>query len=187
MKAAQLVMGPGKAHIYLAGAGKSSYSNAIIAHSKRQMHLVNLDPANTQFNTQPTIDIAELCSLQDAMEGCALGPNGGLIWCLEYLLTNEDWFREQLENYEDDYLGKFYRIVSCVHMYESNVSIYYLTTVIDLPGQIELYSHSTIVPRLVSLLHSMDYRVVGVYLMDCQFVCQTEKFFQVTNSQLKLL
>jgi GTPase SAR1 family protein len=51
-------------------------------------------------------DIRELISLEDVMEELKLGPNGGLIYCMEYLEENlEDWFSEQMEDYiDDDYL-----------------------------------------------------------------------------------
>ena len=81
MRYAVLVTGP-------AGAGKSTFSNALITHlhaSKRMGHLVNLDPAasSESFEYQPTIDIRELISLQDVMEELEYGPNGGLVYCFE--------------------------------------------------------------------------------------------------------
>lgn len=40
------------------------------------------------------------------MEELKLGPNGGLVYCMEYLEDNlDDWLSEQLEDYiDDDYL-----------------------------------------------------------------------------------
>jgi hypothetical protein len=51
-------------------------------------------------------DIRELISLEDVMEELNYGPNGGLVYCMEYLQDNlDDWLSEQLENYiDDDYL-----------------------------------------------------------------------------------
>lgn len=46
-----------------------------------------------------------------------LGPNGGLVYCLEYLISHMDWLMDQIADYTDDYL------------------------IIDCPGQIELYTH----------------------------------------------
>lgn len=58
-------------------------------------------------------DIRELISLEDVMEELHLGPNGGLIHCMEYLEENlEDWLADELENFaEDDYIvsGRFCR------------------------------------------------------------------------------
>lgn len=33
----------------------------------------------------------------------ALGPNGGLVYCMEYLAKNLEWLHEQLNEAEDDY------------------------------------------------------------------------------------
>ena len=49
------------------------------------MHLFNLDPAAEHFEYEPSIDIRELISLTDVMEEMDLGPNGGLIYCFEYV------------------------------------------------------------------------------------------------------
>lgn len=32
-----------------------------------------------------------------------LGPNGALIFCMEYLLQNMDWLHEQMDEVDDDY------------------------------------------------------------------------------------
>ena len=81
MRYAVLVTGP-------AGAGKSTFSNALITHlhtSKRTGNLVNLDPAAApdSFEYEPTIDIKDLISLQDVMDELEYGPNGGLVYCFE--------------------------------------------------------------------------------------------------------
>jgi len=76
---AVLVTGP-------AGAGKSTFCNAIITHAQslgRNVHLFNLDPAADKFEYPPTIDIKDLISLEEVMEDLELGPNGGLIYCFE--------------------------------------------------------------------------------------------------------
>jgi hypothetical protein len=44
-------------------------------------------------------DIRELISLDDVMEEMEYGPNGGLIFCMEYLLQNLDWLMDQLGDY----------------------------------------------------------------------------------------
>jgi hypothetical protein len=67
-----------------------------IAEQKRRASYVNLDPAAEDFTWEPTIgslphlsnaDIRDLISLEDVMEELDLGPNGGLIYCFEYLFT----------------------------------------------------------------------------------------------------
>lgn len=36
------------------------------------------------------------------MEEFGYGPNGGLVYCMEYLFQNSDWLKNELENFSDD-------------------------------------------------------------------------------------
>lgn len=67
---------------------------------KRHIDVVNLDPAAEHFSYEPLVDIRNLIHVQDVMEDDELqfGPNGGLVFCIEYLLENSDWLHEQLGN-----------------------------------------------------------------------------------------
>ncbi|BAF12988.2 Os03g0714400 [Oryza sativa Japonica Group] len=114
---AQLVIGP-------AGSGKSTYCSSLYQHCEtvgRTIHMVNLDPAAEHFSYPVSTDIRELISLDDVMEELGMGPNGGLIYCMEHLEDNlDDWLDEQLEGYlDDDYLvfdcpGNFLYSCLCV-------------------------------------------------------------------------
>ena len=45
----------------------------------------------------PYIDIAELIKLEEVMDTYKLGPNGGLVYCMETLEKNYDnWFQEKV-------------------------------------------------------------------------------------------
>lgn len=67
------------------------------------MHIVNLDPAADEFAYPVSADIRELISLADVMEEMNLGPNGALLYCMEYLEDSlEDWLAEALEGYGED-------------------------------------------------------------------------------------
>ncbi|KAL5716138.1 GPN-loop GTPase 3 [Ranunculus cassubicifolius] len=96
---AQLVIGP-------AGSGKSTYCSSLFKHCetmRRTFHIVNLDPAAENFDYPVAMDIRELISLEDVMEELNLGPNGGLMYCMEHLEENlDDWLTEELDNYLDD-------------------------------------------------------------------------------------
>lgn len=46
--------------------------------------------------------VADLISLEDAMDELELGPNGGLMYCMEYLLDNMDWLKDELDKFDDD-------------------------------------------------------------------------------------
>lgn len=51
-------------------------------------------------------DIRELIEVDDVMEDESLrfGPNGGLVFCMEYFANNFSWLEESLGHVEDDYV-----------------------------------------------------------------------------------
>ena len=158
----QIVMGP-------AGSGKSTYCQAMQEHCasltkrKRRIHVANLDPAAEIFRYDVAFDIRDLISVEDVMEELGLGPNGGLMYCMEYLLENLSWFRDHLESFDDDeYL------------------------ILDCPGQLELYTHVPIMRRLIDTMRSWGYEstMVGVFCVDATFLCDTSKF--ISGSLLSL-
>ncbi|XP_008485757.1 GPN-loop GTPase 3-like, partial [Diaphorina citri] len=67
-------------------------------------------------------------------EDLKFGPNGGLVFCMEYLMENTDWLKEVVgEELDEDYI------------------------ILDCPGQIELYTHMNVIKKLVELLHGLDF------------------------------
>lgn len=54
---------------------------------RRKIIVVNLDPAAETFKYKCDIDIRELISTEDVMEEFKLGPNGGLIYSMEYYIV----------------------------------------------------------------------------------------------------
>ncbi|CEJ94011.1 Putative Transcription factor FET5 [[Torrubiella] hemipterigena] len=158
-----MIMGP-------AGAGKSTFCAALITHlqlNRRSTFYVNLDPAAESFEHTPDLDIKELISLKDAMEEVGLGPNGGLIYCFEFLMENLDWLTEALDSLTEEYLIIF-----------------------DMPGQIELYTHIPILPTLMRFLSqsgALDIRMAAVYLLEATFVVDRAKFFSGTLSAMSAM
>jgi GPN-loop GTPase len=157
-----IVMGP-------AGAGKTTFCSALIQHlrhNKRSCFYVNLDPAAEDFVYEPDIDIKELISLEDVMEELHLGPNGGLIYCFEFLLENLDFLTDPLEDVGEEQL-----------------------IIIDMPGQIELYTHVPIVPRLVQELRrgSLNVSLCASYLLESTFIVDKPKFFSGTLSAMSAM
>lgn len=151
MRYAQLVMGP-------AGSGKSTYCSVIMKHcqnSNRNIHVINLDPAAEHFDYEPMADVKNLIQLEDVMEDEKLnyGPNGGLIFCMEYLMQNTNWLEEELGVDQDDYI------------------------LFDCPGQIELYTHMNVMKQFITTLQNLDFNVCGVFLLDSQFMVDASKFF----------
>ncbi|KAI0597893.1 GPN-loop GTPase [Biscogniauxia sp. FL1348] len=158
-----MVMGP-------AGAGKSTFCASLITHlqlNRRSCFYVNLDPAAETFEHTPDLDIKELISLEDVMEEMGLGPNGGLIYCFEFLMENLDFLTEALDSLTEEYLIIF-----------------------DMPGQIELYTHVPILPALVRFLTrsgSLDIRLCAAYLLEATFVVDRAKFFAGTLSAMSAM
>merc|ERR1712224_567102 len=117
------------------------------------MGVVNLDPAAERFDYDCEIDVRDLISIDDVMEELDYGPNGGLVYAMEYVVENLSWLEDQLAEYcDDDYF------------------------LFDCPGQIELYSHLNCMRELVDSLQNLDFRVCGVYCIDVNFIEDTPKF-----------
>lgn len=101
------------------------------------------------------------------MEEVGLGPNGGLIYCFEFLMENLDWLTDALDGLTEDYLIIF-----------------------DMPGQIELYTHIPILPTLMRFLSqpgALDIRMAAVYLLEATFVVDRAKFFAGTLSAMSAM
>ncbi|SAM02062.1 hypothetical protein [Absidia glauca] len=89
----QVVVGP-------PGSGKTTYcwgAYQFLTASGRKVAVVNLDPANDHIPYPCAINIADLITLEDTMNDLKLGPNGGIMFCVEYLLKNVDWLLEKLD------------------------------------------------------------------------------------------
>ena len=75
------------------GSGKSTYcysKHQLFSALNRPISIVNLDPANDNIPYPCAIDIASLVTLQDVMVENRLGPNGGMLYCMEYLERSEE-------------------------------------------------------------------------------------------------
>lgn len=155
-----LVLGP-------AGVGKSTFCTSLISYMNsigRRAHIVNLDPAAEPSKYEFTVDIRDLISLQDVMEELELGPNGGLVYCFEFLMNNLDWLAEQIGDYDEEFL------------------------IFDCPGQIELYTHVPVLPRIVSFLsRQMNFSLCATYLLEAPFVVDRPKFFSGVLSAMSAM
>jgi len=130
---------------------------------KRTVHVVNLDPAAENFNYNVSIDIRNLITIDDVMEELNYGPNGALVYCMEYLVSNIDWLKKEIGYYEDDYL------------------------IFDLPGQIELYTHIPVMCKIITLLQEMGFNLCCVYLLDSHFMSDHNKFIAGTLQALSAM
>ena len=97
-------------------------------------------------------DIRELVTVDDVMEAYEIGPNGGLVYSLEYMSKEMEWLKEQIGEYEEDYL------------------------LVDCPGQIELYTHLPVMKSYLDFFKDEGYFVCIVFLIDAQYINETTKF-----------
>ncbi|KAI9239490.1 MAG: hypothetical protein BYD32DRAFT_411019 [Podila humilis] len=159
MPFAQVVIGP-------PGSGKTTYCNGMyqfLNGMERKTTVVNLDPANETLPYPTDISILELISLEDTMENLQLGPNGGIIYCMEYLADNMDWLEEKLKACGEDYI------------------------VFDCPGQVELYTHNDAMKRILNRLEKIGYRLCCVHLVDSHYCTDAAKYISVLLLSLKTM
>jgi GPN-loop GTPase len=151
-------------------AWQSTFCAALITHlnlNRRSSFYVNLDPAAENFEHQPDLDIRDLISLDDVMEEMGLGPNGGLIFCFEFLMREPDFLTQALEPLTEEYLIIF-----------------------DMPGQIELYTHVPEVPELIRFLTrpgALDIRLCTTYLLEATAVVDRAKYFAASLSAMSAM
>ncbi|KAF8653170.1 hypothetical protein HU200_062619 [Digitaria exilis] len=125
----QVVIGP-------PGSGKTTYCNGMsqfLSLLGRKVAVVNLDPANDALpyplicnsNVSLTvlaryecaINIEDLIKLSDVMAEHSLGPNGGLVYCMDYLEKNIDWLEEKLK----PLIEGEYRQLTAVHLIDAHL------------------------------------------------------------------
>jgi GTPase SAR1 family protein len=96
------------------------------------------------------------------MEELDYGPNGGLIYCMEYLLENMYWLQTELTEFgEDSYI------------------------LFDCPGQIELYSHMTIMTKITDKIKSWGYNLCALFCCDATISMSVANNF-ISNSLVSL-
>ncbi|NXT22534.1 GPN2 GTPase, partial [Syrrhaptes paradoxus] len=155
----QVVIGP-------PGSGKTTYCHGMqefMGRIGRKVTVVNLDPANEAMPYQCSVDIAELITLPDVMENLKLGPNGGLIYCMEYLEANFDWLQEKLAALR----GHYY--------------------LFDCPGQVELYTHHDALKNVFAQLAKWNFRLAAVHLVDSHYCTDPGKFISVLCTSLSTM
>lgn len=62
-----------------------------------------IDPGNDLLPFTSSIDVSKLITVQDVMENYNLGPNGALVYCMEFLEKNLDWLFVEIEKFKDHY------------------------------------------------------------------------------------
>ncbi|XP_066494888.1 GPN-loop GTPase 2 [Tiliqua scincoides] len=155
----QVVIGP-------PGSGKTTYCLGMrdfLSALGRRVAVVNLDPANERLPYPCAADISELVTLEDVMESLRLGPNGGLVYCMEYLEANCDWLREKLAPLKGHYF------------------------LFDCPGQVELCTHHSSLKNVFAQLAKWNFRLTAVHLVDSHYCTDPGKFISVLCTSLSTM
>ena len=158
----QVVVGP-------PGSGKTTYCNGMqqyLGLLGRDAWVINLDPANETYEDYDTLwNIGQdLVNLTSVMEQLELGPNGGLLYCMEYLERHIHVLVERIQQ-------------ECCNP-TSNHPRYLL---FDFPGQVELFTHGTSVSTILQKLSTqLNLRLCAVNLMDATYCVDATKFLAAT-------
>lgn len=151
------------------GSGKTTYCHALSLYFKtvqRDCVLVNLDPANETAPFEWNVDIFDLISVEETMEELNLGPNGSLIYAMDFLKTNISWLIEKLQSFKKTHRKEGEEIEVCPYF------------IFDMPGQVELFSNSDILSQILSsLTKELNFNFVTVSLTDVTCILETSKFF----------
>ncbi|MBW0490458.1 hypothetical protein O181_030173 [Austropuccinia psidii MF-1] len=161
-------MGFGQVVIGPPGSGKTTYCWGLQQYFKaisRPLIIINLDPAVEELKYQPNIDIRDLIELNEVMKFKNLGPNGSILFCLEYLEENFDWLLEKIKsnqlNQEIDYI------------------------VMDLPGQVEILTDHQSLKNILNRLEKLDWRLAAVQLTDSTHIIDPAKYIAIVLLNLK--
>lgn len=194
------------------GSGKTTFCDGMQQYTRllgRDTWVVNLDPANERIHHrryrhhhrrqqqqqqeqehqnssltpeeegeegkvlpyETLLDVCqEVVNLTSVMEQTGLGPNGGVVYCMEYL-----------QEHVDDIIQTITERIKEKQAY----------LIFDLPGQIELYTHSTCVQNMLRrLVQALDLRLTVVQLIDAHYCTDASKFLSAallgTTTMLRL-
>lgn len=158
----QVVVGP-------PGSGKTTYCHGLqqfYGLMGRRAAVVNLDPANDAPAYECAVDIAELISLEAVQEELGLGPNGGLIYAMDFLEQNLDWLQERL----------------APHLAEGCYLLF------DLPGQVELFTlHGALKRILDTMTRKWGFLLAAVQLVDAHLCSDPAKYLSALLLSLQTM
>ncbi|CAN8061418.1 unnamed protein product [Agarophyton chilense] len=152
------MVGFGQVIVGAPGSGKTTYCAGLMQYFKgigRDAVVFNMDPANDTLPYEAAADISELVSVETVASELSLGPNGSLLYAMEFLEKNMTWLDKKLAENRGKYV------------------------VFDFPGQIELYTHNECIRAIVQHLDKQGYRLTQVNMVDAHYCADASKFIAV--------
>lgn len=139
------------------------------------MIVCNLDPANEQCECD--IDIRDLVSVADVADRMELGPNGSLMFCMEYLAEHMGWLKAELD-----------RVSQPPQEQQGAAQLPVPYVLFDCPGQVELYTHHKAMKDLTETLQNeWKYRLCAVHLVDSHHCNDPGKFVSILLMSLSTM
>ncbi|MCX8171635.1 MAG: ATP/GTP-binding protein [Candidatus Bathyarchaeota archaeon] len=129
-----------------AGSGKSLLTASFsewLKVNEQNVATLNLDPGVIKLPYAPDIDIRDYITIDEIMDNYELGPNGALILAADFIASEIEKIREEIEAVSPDIL------------------------IVDTPGQMELFAFRVSGPYIASEI-SKDPKAI-VYLFDAAF------------------
>jgi GTPase SAR1 family protein len=143
------------------GAGKSTLCYGLwqwFNATQRVCAVINLDPGADYIAYRDVcqVDVRDLVNTRELEQD--LGPNGALVFAMEHVLENVEWLKER-----------------CDELIQQGCFL-----IFDCPGQIELYTHHSVVRDLFAKI-SRDWNVqlCAVQMVDSHHIADASKYISV--------
>ena len=151
-------------------SGDGMSNNSSPSNSSREVHSHVTQGSSNDLPYETILDVCDsVVNLSEVMMQTGLGPNGGLVYCLEYMEAHADDIIQLLKE----------RLPADAYL------------IFDLPGQVEIYSHNDSIPNLLhTLSKQLDLRLVVVQLIDAHYCTEAATFLSAsllaTTTMLRL-
>ncbi|KAK9506351.1 hypothetical protein O3M35_008306 [Rhynocoris fuscipes] len=130
----------------MAGSGKTTFVNRLtnkLYSDRKPPYVINLDPACLEVPYPANVDIRDTVKYKEVMKQYGLGPNGGIVTCLNLFSTKFDQLLPLMKKNEGKH--KYY--------------------IFDTPGQIEVFTWSASGLIITEALAS-TFPTIVIFVMD---------------------
>jgi GPN-loop GTPase len=134
------------------GAGKTTYCKnmtTFLISTNIIPFTINLDPGNENQDFY-RLNISSMVCTREIGSELHLGPNGSTLFSMEFFEKNIDWFEKKLKKFRKNF-EKFYFLI-------------------DLPGQIEIFTHHTSIKKFIKRLSKYSTKITTIIVVDSFFL-----------------